>query len=172
MIQDLIERRLGVTYHPPCEGGALGWIALTADFDAVGRWGHSGNILFLGLFSVFRSMGDTKMATIEHRREKYRVKVRRKSAPPLTATFVRLTDAKKWARITEAAVFEGRHFPTNKAKHHTLADLIDRYMREVLPHKNRSSIYMQTLQLEWWKERLGSYRLADVNPVFLYRTLL
>ena len=45
------------------------------------------------------------MAIIEQRTSQdgksvYRVKVRRKGAPPLTATFHRLTDAKKWVQVT------------------------------------------------------------------------
>jgi len=100
------------------------------------------------------------MATIERRstndgKTVFRVKVRRKGAPALTATFPRLTEARKWAQVTEGAVLEGRHFKTAEAKRHTLADLIDRYLREVLPSKSPSSIYMQTLQLNWWKAHLG-----------------
>ena len=105
------------------------------------------------------------MATIEQHtsdgKPVYRVKIRRKGAPLLTATFHRLTDAKKWAQITEGAVLEGRHFKTAEAKRHTLADVIDRYLREVLPRKSRSLIYMQTLQLKWWKAQLGQRALAD-----------
>ena len=63
--------------------------------------------------------------------------VRRKGAPPLSATFTRLADAKKWVQITEAAIVEGRHFKTAEAKRHTLADMIDRYRRDILPAKAR-----------------------------------
>src|SRR6266699_2358183 len=112
------------------------------------------------------------MATIEQRTGKdgqlvYRVKVRRKGAPPLTATFHRLTDARKWAQVTEGAVLEGRHFKTAEAKRRTLAELIDRYLHEVLPRKSPSSIYMQTLQLNWWKAQLGHRALADITPAIL-----
>lgn len=119
------------------------------------------------------------MATIEHRtrqdgKQVYRAKIRRKGALPLTATFQRLTDAKKWIQITEGAVLEGRHFKTAEAKRHTLAEMIDRYIREVLPRKSPSSIYMQTLQLAWWKERIGHRVLADITPALLteYREAL
>jgi hypothetical protein len=84
----------------------------------------------------------------------FRVKVRHKGAPALTATFPRLTDARKWAQVTKGAVLEERHFKTAEAKRHTLADLTDRYLREFLPSKSPSSIYMQTLQLNWWKAHL------------------
>src|SRR5262249_7455449 len=106
------------------------------------------------------------MAAIERRitkdgTEVYRVKIRRKGAPLQTATFHRLTDARKWAQMTEGAVIEGRHFKTAEAKRHTLADMVDRYLREVLPHKSASSIYMQKQQLQWWKSHLGHRTLAD-----------
>ncbi len=53
------------------------------------------------------------MATIERRTTKdgkaaYRVKIRRKGYPMQTETFTRLTDARKWAQLTEAAIEEGR----------------------------------------------------------------
>ena len=44
--------------------------------------------------------------------EVYRVKVRRKGAPPQTATFHRLIDARKWSQMTEGSVLDGRYFKT------------------------------------------------------------
>jgi len=69
--------------------------------------------------------------------------------------------------MVEAAITEGRHFPLTKAKRHTLADLTDRYLREVLPQKSASSIAMQTQQLLWWKAHLGHGILVDVTPALL-----
>ena len=112
------------------------------------------------------------MATIVPRTSKdgkltYLVRVRKKGVPPQTATFTKLSDARKWSQITEAAIVEGRHFKTAEAKRHTLADLIDRYICEILPHKSHSSIYNQTLQLHWWKAQLGHCILADITPALI-----
>jgi integrase len=109
------------------------------------------------------------MPTIEKRtksdgKEVYRVKVRRRGYSTQTATFSRLTDARKWAQRTEAAIEEGRHFKTTEAKRHTIAELVDRYIREVLPGKGASSISTQTQQLGWWKKQLGFHVLADITP--------
>jgi hypothetical protein len=104
------------------------------------------------------------MANIEHRNGTYRVKVRLKGHPTQNATFQTLKDAKRWATSTEAAIREKRYFPTTEAKRHTLADLIDRYIQDVLPHKSRSSVYMQTLQLGYWCQHLGHYNLSDLTP--------
>ena len=109
------------------------------------------------------------MANIEKRTSggatSYRVKVRLKGFPPQSATFERLTDAKKWAQHTESAIREGRHFKTTEAKRHTLAELVDRYCREVLPSKK--SKIDQAQQLGWWKTEIGSFTLADVSPSLL-----
>jgi integrase len=77
-------------------------------------------------------------------------------------------------QITEAAILEGRHFKTAAAKRHTLAELIDRYLATVLPHKSASSIRKQTQQLLWWKARLGHYLVADITPALIaeYRDTL
>ena len=111
------------------------------------------------------------MASIEKRttsdgKTSYRVKVRLKGYPVQTGTFERMTDAKKWASSTESAIKEGRHFKTSEAKRHTLADLIDRYIRDVLPSKAKSEKKQKAL-LGWWREQMGSYALADVTPALI-----
>ncbi len=112
------------------------------------------------------------MATIEKRETEggkisYRVKVRLKGYPVQTATFNRLTDAKKWVQDTESAIRDGRHFKTTEAKRHTLGELIDRYTRDVLPEKKDKTANDQASQLAWWKARLGAYALADIIPALL-----
>src|SRR5579862_6946786 len=111
------------------------------------------------------------MANIEKRITKdgnatFRVKVRLKGFPVQSASFERLTDARKWAQQTESAIREGRHFKTSASKRHTLTEAIDRYIESVLPSKPKSE-YTQQGQLKWWKETIGSYTLADVTPALI-----
>jgi len=124
-------------------------------------------------------MGDITMATIDQRigpdgKTVYRVRVRRKGYTIQTATFTKLSEAKKWAQVTEGAVLEGRHFQASEAKKHTLTDLIDRYISEVLPQKRPSTIPDQARQLHWWQTHLGHCLLADITPAVLvkYRNIL
>ena len=111
------------------------------------------------------------MATIEKRitdegKVVHRVKIRLKGYPPQTASFQRLTDAKKWAQHTEAAIREGRHFKTVAAKKHTLADTIDRYCEEILSFKPNST-ENQRHYLKWWRKEVGSYLLSDLTSALL-----
>jgi integrase len=98
---------------------------------------------------------------------RYQVRVRIKGYPGQTATFKRLTGAKRWAQATEAAIHEGRHFKTTEAKRHTLADLIDRYVRSVLPTKKDKTQEPQVAQLAWWRARIGARTLADCTPALI-----
>lgn len=112
------------------------------------------------------------MATIQKRttqagKYSYRVQIRLKGSPPQTATFERLTAARKWAQQTESAIRDGRYFKTTEAEHHTLAELIDRYRKDVLPHKRQGTAKGQVRQLAWWQEHLGSLPLADITPAML-----
>lgn len=112
------------------------------------------------------------MATITKRNAKdgtasYRVEVRLKGHPAQRATFPRLTDARAWARDTESDIKHGRHFKTTEAKRHTLADLVDRYIRDVLPQKKAGTQPNQRRQLAWWKAELGTYTLADCTPALI-----
>lgn len=107
------------------------------------------------------------MATFRERKNAdgsntWEVQVRLKGFQPATASFERKTDAKKWAAQTEAAMREGRYFATSASKRHTVADLLDRYTRDVLPEKkDRGS---QGPQLAWWRAELGALTLADLTP--------
>lgn len=108
------------------------------------------------------------MASITERisatgKRSFRVRTRLKGFQPQTASFGRKTDANKWASATESALREGRYFPTIESRRHTLADLIDRYERDVLPLKPKNA-HNQWAQLEWWKSELGSLRLAEITP--------
>ncbi|MGZ8159770.1 MAG: tyrosine-type recombinase/integrase [Methylobacter sp.] len=111
------------------------------------------------------------MATIEKRTTEngdvsFRVKVRLKGYPAQTATFQRLTDAKKWAQQTESAIREGRHFKTAEAKKHTLTEAIERYIKEVLPGKPKSMVHYK-IHLDWFNQEIGAYVLADITPALI-----
>ena len=110
------------------------------------------------------------MASIEKRTTQdgitYRVKIRLKGYPVQTASFDRLTDAKKWEASTESAIREGRHFKTVEAKKHTFAEMLDRYIKDVLPTKPKQA-QKQTQQLEWWKSEIGSFLLSDITPALI-----
>lgn len=110
------------------------------------------------------------MASIEQRTNSkgevsYRAKVRLKGHPPQSATFKRKTDAKNWITDTESAIRNGRYFQNSKAKKHTLGELVDRYIENVLPDKSSSKIFLknQEFQLKWWKSQIGDYALSDIT---------
>lgn len=98
----------------------------------------------------------------------YRVQIRRRGFPPVTATFDRKTDADKWARETEADMSRRRYFPHHEAERHTLADLIERQLETVKadrPHDYER----QRVILGWWKDKLGAYTLATLTPDLIGR---
>jgi len=111
------------------------------------------------------------MAYIQERKAQdgkttYRVQIRLKGFPTTTASFDRKTDAKRWAQQTKAAMREGRYFRTSEAKKHTVADLVDRYIENVIPTKPKNAKACSA-QLLWWKEQIGHCLLADVTPALV-----
>lgn len=107
------------------------------------------------------------MATIESRptpdgKPAFRVKIRIKGRPAVSETFARRTDAKRWAQDTEADIRAGRYFNNATAKDHTVAELIDKYIAEILPTKPRNA-RSQKSQLLWWKRELGHLLLANLT---------
>ena len=109
-------------------------------------------------------MARIKTRTATDGTARYTAEVRLKGYPAQTATFKRLTDAKKWIQDTESAIREGRHFKTVEAKKHTFADLVDRYIKTELPKYNEKEQKERKSKLLWWKDKLGVYSLADITP--------
>ncbi len=106
-------------------------------------------------------------------RTSYRVQIRRRGFPPVTATFERKTDADQWARETESDMSRRRYFPQHEAERRTLADLVDRQLLSV--KVDRPHDYdRQRVILDWWKAKLGEYSLSAVTPEVIgrYRDLL
>lgn len=101
-------------------------------------------------------------------RTSYRVQIRKRGFPPVTATFERKTDADRWARETEADMGRRRYFPQHEAERHTLADLVERQLEAVKmdrPHDYER----QKVLLGWWKDKLGAHTLATITPELLGR---
>jgi len=109
------------------------------------------------------------MATIEKRTTQngttYRVKIRLKGRQSETATFDRLTDAKRWATQTEAAIREGRYFHSTAGKGKTLAEAIDRYSRDILPDLKDQN--PRRVHLKWWRGKIGATAISDITPALL-----
>ena len=125
-------------------------------------------ILSLLIFNTHSYRGS--MASIQERKKNgkpsYTTKIRLKGYQPVFQTFTRKTDAVRWASQTEAAITEGRFFKTAESQKHTLSDLIQRYIRDVLPRK--AKVYVEyASQLKWWEEQIGDVRLSDLSTALI-----
>lgn len=106
------------------------------------------------------------MATIRKHRNKYQVQIRRKGTSPITKTFALLADAKEWARHQERLADRGELGPDRKELEKvTLADLVTRYLDEIIPTKKSGEIegIMLTafLRNRICKKRLSELTTAD-----------
>ncbi len=112
-------------------------------------------------------MATFRKRTANSGENRFQAIVRVKGYPAQTATFNTEKKAQKWARQTEVAIEDGRHFKTAEAKNHTFGEMIDRYLKHVIPRKSPRQRSLQTTQLKWWKSQLGPYTLADVTTAML-----
>lgn len=105
------------------------------------------------------------MATIQKRtgrdgKTSYRAQVRLKGYAPESASFERLTDAKKWAQKIEADMRAGRHF--GHSRRHTFAELLDEYE----PHakKELTRFHDRKAHLDYWRRVFGAELLDALTP--------
>jgi hypothetical protein len=60
-----------------------------------------------------------------------------------------LSDARRWAQTTEIAIAAGRYSPQAEAKKPARAELIDRYLVDVLPDQRPATGPDQEHRLRW-----------------------
>jgi len=97
-------------------------------------------------------------------KKRFRVRIRHRGQQPVSKTFERLTDAKRWAQQMEVKIRERRYFGIREAQRRTVNEVIDRYEREMLPHLNPKDRGTRPSHLNWWRKKLGHLFLADVTP--------
>ena len=78
------------------------------------------------------------MATIEKRGQFWRVKIRRAGLMAQTKTFDNRTHAQQWARSVESDLDKGIVVDRRTAQRLSLAEVLERYRREVTPTKRGS----------------------------------
>lgn len=97
----------------------------------------------------------------------YKVRIRKPNNPTVTKSFSSKNLAQKWARKTELEIEEGTYFDKQEAGRHTVADLVERYIKEELKKLSESDWPSRRRQLNWWKDEIGKLTLNKVTPALI-----
>lgn len=112
---------------------------------------------FITLLVVSEPNGAVKMGMIEKRGDKFRVLIRKKGMKPISKTFHRKQDAKKWMTDTESDIQSGRYANDDS----NFGGLIRRYLNEV----NRIKPISKSKEhcLEALRRSLGHFKLNELD---------
>ncbi|HQR04014.1 MAG: site-specific integrase [Proteobacteria bacterium] len=103
------------------------------------------------------------MASIRKRSGGWQARVSRKGFAPEVRTFHNKADAERWARTLESEMDRGCFVSRTETERLTLADVIDRYMREVSPTKRGAS--EEIIRLKAMKRhRMTLLSMATLTP--------
>jgi hypothetical protein len=107
------------------------------------------------------------MATIVTRKGKrgvrYQVRIHRHGIHQ-SATFATRDAACTWAQMIEGyAAAHGAGLVPEGVAIHTVSEAIERYRREVLPRKGQGTQQSYDGHLRWWRRRLGSTPMANLQ---------
>ena len=100
------------------------------------------------------------MATFRKRSGSWQAIVKKKGFGQIARTFNTKAEAESWATVAESEMVRGVFVSRSEAENTTLADALDRYLREVSAHKKShrtEKIYAGT-----WKRAFGSRSLASI----------
>ncbi|OJA76080.1 integrase [Burkholderia ubonensis] len=105
------------------------------------------------------------MATISKRDNGWMCQVRKKGFPARSKKFDTKAEALEWGRIVEAEMDRGLFVSTDEADRTTVADLLDRYTRDVSPTKRSGG--SDKGRAEKLKKQLGAYKLTALTSSHL-----
>ena len=94
------------------------------------------------------------------------VQIRLHGHTPSSASFRRKTDAQIWIQTTESALREGPYIIKAEARRHTVSDLVNRYIENVLPQKPKMRVEYST-QLLLWQKKIGHILLANLTSAVI-----
>ena len=94
---------------------------------------------------------------------RYRAEVRRKGTKAYSKSFLKMADAKEWARLQDEEM-QKLAVGIVHMKEYTLAEAVDRYIEEGLPKGNIAGVRRSIL---WWKKELGDRYLNTIRPAEL-----
>jgi integrase len=100
----------------------------------------------------------------------YEVRVRRKGAPERTLTSPTLREARKQRDMARSQAWEGKHTQGAEGKRKTVSELCEAFLKARYgDHTDRSHYRTHKGHLQWWCERIGEYRLAQITPQSLLK---
>lgn len=103
------------------------------------------------------------MATVTKRATGYQVQIRRRGYPCLSKMFDSKREAESWARHYEAEMDKGLFLDRSEADRTTLAELLERYLIEVTPHKKSASTEQRRIERFLREESLAKYKTTALT---------
>ncbi len=105
------------------------------------------------------------MATVSKRKNGWMCQVRKKGFPPKAKMFETKADALAWGRMIESEIDRGVFVNREEAERTSVADLLDRYLRDVSPTKRSGSA--DKGRAKALNKRIGAYKLSVLVPMHL-----
>lgn len=103
------------------------------------------------------------MASIRQRSGVWQARVRRKGYPEEVASFNTKAEAQKWARSIESGMDQGSHRSIRDAEDLLLADILQRYMKEVTPSKRGAKREAEGIDF-MLRQKIAAYSMANLLP--------
>ena len=91
----------------------------------------------------------------------WQAQVRKKGYPARIKTFDRKNDAQSWAKKLEHEMETGLWKDTSEAGETSLAEMLDRYLRDVTPSKRKNSQRSEHQSSKYLRQGLGKYSLLQ-----------
>ena len=110
-------------------------------------------------------MASIKKLCYQGNKVRWKARVHLSGFPARSKTFDKRADAVHWAADMEQSMRLGKLDAVEAATMHTGHEMIERYLRDVMPYKSTkaSTIARQTAQCRWWLSKIGDYRLVNIT---------
>jgi hypothetical protein len=103
------------------------------------------------------------LATFRNRSGKWQARVQIQGHAPLSKTFINKVDAERWAKQVEVEMQKGSYTNLVLAERTTFAEIIERYIAEVLPTMRRGKAQYILLK-EFTRRPIAKTKHGGIGP--------
>ena len=97
----------------------------------------------------------------------YTAEIRLQGHPHTSKTFRTKTEAKKWAKLKEVQMHEGKYNGTPLSTQKRLKDAIKRFLESPITNKSWLKQKRNKPMLKFWQKELGHNKLADLRAAMI-----
>jgi len=114
-------------------------------------------------------MARISQRTLKNGSQSFTAEIRLQGFPHTSKTFPSISEAKRWAKLTEANMLSGRYNATPMAGQKKFKDVVELFKKTASVKKNWLRLKNNERMLLFWEKEFGDFKLQAINSSLIFQ---